>query len=182
MNKIIKKIPLCYPCIGFEKTATAYAKSKNFYINLDPRDQKIPGRSFINTIKHLKDTTYITSEMWSEFGALQKALIKALHKAFDPDEENKLVNIACLMNLAREEGTHVHFHVMPRYRKPVTIIDQETQEKMEFEDTFYGRPYEFNQAHYRKLSTSMMLTIMKMIQKHLDLSDVPSGELKKLEE
>ena len=172
--------PICYPCIGVEKTATAIAESKNFYANLDPRDQKTPGRLFIQTFKHIPDTTDWSPELWQEFGAFSSALKKAVNQGLYPHIEHQLINLACLMNLAREEGTHTHWHLLPRFAGTVEIENSVTGQKEVFKDPTYGKPYCFEQKNYRIVSDSMMLTIMKKIQGKLDLSNVPGGKLKKL--
>lgn len=178
MTKIIKKISICYPCLGFEKTINAIAESKNFYANLDPRDQRTPGRLFLQTKQHITSLTDWNDELWIEFGKLSKTLQQALHQGLDSQEKNKLINVTCLMNLAREEGTHTHWHFIPRYRNPITLKDPETEQELLFEDTMYGKPYDFDPINYRTISLPLQIIIIKKIQQQLDLSNLPNAKLK----
>lgn len=170
--------PMCYSCISFENHPQAIAKTKHFKAVLDGRDQKTPGRLFLETQEHISSLTEWTDEMWVEFGKFSRALQLALKKAFNPDEPNKLVNVACLMNLAREEGTHTHWHLMPRYRNSITLIDPETNKPMTFTDEFYGKPYDFNPKNYRQLSPAFEKMIIQKILDNLDLSDIQGAEKK----
>ena len=63
---------------------------------------------------------------------IRKSQERALKEALDPSEPQKVINLECKMNLARAEGTHTHWHMLPRYRNPITLTDPETGEALIF--------------------------------------------------
>lgn len=129
----------------------------------------------MQTHGHIATLRDWTPELWQEFGHFEKSLEIALSKTFKAD----LINVACLMNLAGEEGTHTHWHFIPRLTKPITISHEETGEQHIFEDPCYGKPYDMNSTNYRSASPAMMMIIIKEIQKNLDISNLTDGALKK---
>ena len=164
---------ICHPCTPFEKKDIAIAKSKHFYASLDPRDLRVP-RIFVQTHEHITSLADWTDEQWQEFGWFEKALENALKKTFGAD----LINVACLMNLAGKEGTHTHWHFIPRLPKQLIITDQKTNNSHVFEDPCYGKPYDMDSKNYRSTSFDMMTIIIKMIQKNLDILNIPEAEYK----
>ncbi len=164
---------ICHPCTPFAAKDIAIARSKLFYASLDPRDLRVP-RIFLQTHQHIASLSEWHEEHWKEFGQFEKVLENSLKKSFKAD----LVNVACLMNLAGQEGTHTHWHFIPRMPKPMTIIDNTTKEEHIFEDPCYGKPYDMNVKNYRSASPAMMRTIITTIQKNLDITNVSMGQLK----
>jgi diadenosine tetraphosphate (Ap4A) HIT family hydrolase len=168
--------PVCHVCIPFEARATAVARTRFFYAFLDARDQRTPGRMVIVTHQHIPALTAWTDEYWIEFGQFERALERALKEALDPTEPQKLINLECKMNLARAEGTHTHWHMLPRYRNAITLTDPDTGEAVIFHDCFFGQPYDFNSKNYHTVSPALMSVIIKKIQEKLDLSGIAGAQ------
>lgn len=165
----------CYSCIPFAKRENAIAKSRLFYACLDPRDVRVP-RVFLQTHEHLAALSQWQPEHWQEFGQFEKVLEEALRKAFGAE----LVNVACLMNLAgKAEGTHTHWHFIPRLRNIVTIVDEGTQQVHVLQDPCYGKAYDMHSENYIVASPAVMGHIVRRVQEHLDIAQLPEGELKK---
>jgi diadenosine tetraphosphate (Ap4A) HIT family hydrolase len=160
--------PICYPCIPFVATPNAIAKSRLFYASIDPRDARVP-RVFVQTHEHISTLADWSQDHWLEFGKFEKAMEKALRVTFNTD----LVNVACLMNLAGEEGTHTHWHFIPRLPNTILLADEKSGEIHTYEDPCYGKPYDMNGKNYRAATPTMKLATIKAIQKNLDLSNVP---------
>ena len=166
-----KSEAFCFPCISFKERSYTIAQSKHFYACMDPRDTRVP-RVFLQTHEHIQSLAEWTPEMWYEFGKFERCLENALRNAFDAE----LVNVACLMNLAGGEGPHTHWHFIPRFPHTITITSQETNETHILQDPCYGKAYDMNGKNYRAGSPAIMDQIVKEIQKHLDISELPEGE------
>lgn len=162
---------MCHPCIPFASHDLAIAKSRYFYASLDPRDQRVP-RVFVQTHAHIASLADWNDEHWVEFGRFVRALEIGLKKTFGAD----LVNVACLMNLARKEGTHTHWHFIPRLPKPMTIVDSATGEQHTFEDPCYGKPYDMDNKNYRAPSPNMMQIIIQKLQSNVNMSAINDAE------
>jgi len=152
---------ICYSCIPFSEKKTAIAKTKYFYASLDPRDQRVP-RVFIQTHDHVASLMDWTDDHWLEFDRFQKAMEQALRTAFGAT----MVNTACLMNLAGKEGTHTHWHFIPRLITPLQFEDHL------FDDPCYGKPYDMNGKNYRTASDETISKIIKKIQDNLVMNDI----------
>lgn len=171
--------PICdYP---FEKAQFAIAKTRNFYAWLLQKDQRCPGRMVIQTHEHIEDLTEWTDELWQEFGRFNTALQQAVHKAFDHQEQRKLINLECKMNGAYRKGhdPHTHWHLIPRYRNPIFLTDPDTKEQVQFCDEQFGESYGNKQCEL-PVSKPMAFEIIKQIQEQLDLSKILDTELKKV--
>lgn len=88
-------------------------------------DQQNLGKSLV-VLKADKDSlAELTEREWEEFGAIVKALERAISEEFQPTH----FNWQCLMNNAygsdAREEPHVHWHVTPRYAQPVRVGEQE---------------------------------------------------------
>ena len=164
------------PPEAFTGPSPLIAETRYFKAGLDTRDQRNPGRMVIHPRDHYSALTEWGAELWVEFGQFEAALERALKDSLDPDEPRKLINLECKMNLS-DELRHTHWHMLPRYRNPLTIVDPETRESLTFRDEFYGRPYDFTAANYRRVSTSVLNLLIKAIQGKLDLSAVPEAAL-----
>ena len=170
--------PVCPVCTPYEAQADrCIARTHLFKAILDWRDQRTPGRLIIATEEHIPALRDWTGDHWSEFGLFERSLERALHKGLDPTEPHKLINLECKMNLSSADATHTHWHMLPRYRNPITLADPETGEKLTFEDSFYGRPYNFDQATYRPVSPALMARIIRSIQESLDLTGISGGQV-----
>jgi len=101
-------------------------ETEKWRVVLDPNQQFL-GKAFVTLLKHKTSLSDLNEADWKDFEVLVKRLESALKKAFQPNH----FNWSCLMNLAAMSGqeTHVHWHVHPRYDKPITIAGET------FEDT-----------------------------------------------
>jgi diadenosine tetraphosphate (Ap4A) HIT family hydrolase len=101
-------------------------ETEKWRVVLDPNQQFI-GKAFVTLLEHKASLSDLDTEDWKDFEALVKRLESALKKAFQPNH----FNWSCLMNIAAMNGqeTHVHWHIHPRYDKPITIAGET------FEDT-----------------------------------------------
>lgn len=169
---------VCQAFVPFEDQPTAIAFTRFFQAFLDARDQKTPGRLIIITHERIPALREWPEEYWIEFGKFERALEIALKKAFDPAEPRKLINLECKMNLASAEGTHTHWHMLPRYRNSIALTDPETEETLIFKDNFFGKPYDFDNRNYRKVSSALMTLIIKRIQENLDLRGIEGARFR----
>ena len=166
--------PICYACASFDHNELALVKSCLFKARLDPRDTRVP-RFFVETCNHIPSLANWSAEHWQEFGKLEKMMELALRKTFDAE----LVNVACLMNLAGEEGTHTHWHFIPRLPHPITVTAPETGEAHTLQDPCYGKAYDMNGKNYVTVSSALMKAIIQRVQENLDTAILSSAELKK---
>lgn len=88
-------------------------------------DQQNLGKSLLVLKADKASLAELTEREWQEFGAIVKALEKAIAREFSPTH----FNWQCLMNNAYEldssEEPHVHWHVTPRYEQPVEVGEEE---------------------------------------------------------
>lgn len=169
--------PTCHPCMPFEHDPNAIARTRHFKAILNPLDQRNPGRMFLTTHEHFASLRDLSNEHWVEFGAFLKTMHNAIIKGLYPYQPNLLLNVACLMNLARAEGTHTHWHIIPRPEGILGLIDPMTNQVLEFRDDAHGKPYDFNVENYRRLLPSMNRLIIKNIQDNLDLTNIQEAKL-----
>ena len=123
-------------------------------------DQTYLGRSVIILTRH--PCTNLSDISTEELYDLQKNVIlpyeKAVKKAFGAE----LFNWACLMNNAYQHtppDPHMHWHVWPRYRHPVTIDTEE------FRDTEFG--YHYIPRTHHPVSPNIQLKILQKIKENL---------------
>lgn len=83
------------------------------------REKQVTIGSVIIMSKHLDQTSLgaLPSEAWAQFGEVSKDVEDTLVRAFGAEKFNYLA----LMMIDPE----VHFHVIPRYSKPVYFMEQE---------------------------------------------------------
>ena len=105
-------------------------------------NQNYPGRCIIPLNRHAANLSELTEEEWRDLREIVRATESALTEALNPTN----FNWTCLMNggyASEPYNPHVHFHLIPRYAKPVSY-EGET-----FSDALFG-------SHYT-LSTSYQL-------------------------
>lgn len=97
-------------------------------ILLNP-DQQNLGKSLVVLKADKESLAELTSQEWEEFGAIVKALEKAVTAEFSPTH----FNWQCLMNNAygpdAKETPHVHWHVTPRYAQSIELGGHEFIDK-----------------------------------------------------
>jgi diadenosine tetraphosphate (Ap4A) HIT family hydrolase len=134
----------CISCSLPEHQREAIAFSTHWNVIAVPQ-QFLPGYCLIVARRHIAMISELSTEEWSELYEVNRILEPALIKTFGAD----LVNFECLRNNAfrvanpvppfknGQPNPHVHWHVMPRYSKPVEILDRK------FSDECFGSPYHF---------------------------------------
>lgn len=103
-------------------------------------DQGYLGRCYVTLKEHKSDLADLTTEEWLEFSGVVKTLEEATRQAFGAT----LFNWGCLMNNAFQSSPalpHIHWHVRPRYQKPVLFED------IEFVDPEFGHHYDRQQKN-----------------------------------
>ena len=97
------------------------AETEKWRIVLDPNQQFL-GKSFVTLLQHKSSLSSLDEADWKDYEALVRRLEGAIKKAFQPSH----FNWSCLMNIAAANGqqTHVHWHIHPRYDKPVVIAGE----------------------------------------------------------
>ncbi len=112
--------PFCDICHGEEiyGALPTIVESGVWRATLNPNQQHL-GRAFVGLREHKPSLSDLTSEEMLEFRRVVIALEVGLRVAFSPD----LFNWMCLMNNAARDGqeTHVHWHLVPRYSRPVVF-------------------------------------------------------------
>lgn len=90
-------------------------------VTLDSNQQFL-GKSFITLLEHKASLSDLDEKDWEDFHRLVAELETALRKAF----QSHHFNWSCLMNIAamRGQDTHVHWHLHPRYAKPIIVAGE----------------------------------------------------------
>ena len=94
---------------------------------LDP-DQRTLGKMFITLLEHKEAISALDDAEWLDLHTVMQQLEGKIMAAFQPSH----FNWQCLMNnaIVADRPTHVHWHLHPRYKKPIvfageTFIDAE---------------------------------------------------------
>ena len=74
----------------------------------------------------------------------------------------------------------MHWYMLSRYRNAVTLTEPETGETLIFQDSFFGKPYDFDSKNYREVSESLLTAIIKKIQDKLDLSGIEGAQFRSI--
>lgn len=119
-------------------------------------DQRVLGKMFVTLLEHRPTLTDLSPEEWQDLHGLIKNLERAIGAAFSPSH----FNWSCLMNNAvvAELPTHVHWHLHPRYKAPVTFAEEV------FHDTELYPPKERTQ---HPVSRQVLQAIASTIQSYL---------------
>ncbi len=85
-------------------------------------DQRFLGKSFVTLLKHKESVSDPSSEEWQDLHTVMLRLEASVKGAFGPSH----FNWSCLMNNAVVAGqpTHVHWHMHPRYTRPVEFAGE----------------------------------------------------------
>lgn len=108
-------------------------ETKYWEVYLNP-DQYYLGRCVVSIKRDVGEMSLLTKEEWLDFGELVRKIETGFKKIFGAT----MFNWTCLMNDAyKEEKPHpeVHWHMRPRYSKPVEFASQT------FEDKEFGSHY-----------------------------------------
>lgn len=117
----------CEACNPPEKYKKLDLKEYKYWLVGLHSNQCYLGRSVIILKRHLEDMFDITEDEKNELFVITKHLRDTLRSAFHPD----LFNYATLGNGV----SHVHLHVVPRYKQPVTF------QTHVFQDLRWGKNY-----------------------------------------
>lgn len=108
----------CDVCSGPEiyGELPSIVESDLWRVELNPNQQHL-GRTFVGLRDHKPSLSDLSNKEVLEFHRIVVALEMGTRAAFGPD----LFNWMCLMNNAKRDSqeTHVHWHMVPRYSRPV---------------------------------------------------------------
>lgn len=127
-------------------------------VKIYKNDQIYLGRSYVILKRACGDLADITTEELLDFHEIVKKYELAFRKAFGA----VMFNWTCLMNSAYQNNPpdpQVHWHVRPRYDKPVEFGGEL------FTDKVFGHHYERNTE--RSISEELKSQIIKMVQEYL---------------
>ena len=109
-------------------------------------DQGYLGRTFVTLKKHKQHLSDLNSSEWQDFIQIVNRIESSYKKSFGAIN----FNWVCLMNNAYQEPVaepHVHWHVRPRYNKPVILYSDK------FIDPNFGHHYDRNQKNIVNVKT-----------------------------
>jgi diadenosine tetraphosphate (Ap4A) HIT family hydrolase len=98
-------------------------------------DQAYLGRCVVVLKRHAGTLSMLTADEWKDFGQMVVRIELVINKAFEPD----MFNWTCMANDAYLEEypePHIHWHIRPRYAKPVALAG------IAFEDPDFGKHYD----------------------------------------
>lgn len=106
-----------------EELSARLIEGSHWVATLRSDDQALPGTSFITAKRHVESLSELTSDEQLEFFAIHSNLERAIKQAFGA----AVINTSCLMNHTFSDPSpepHVHWHVKPRYKDPISLNDQ----------------------------------------------------------
>ncbi len=118
---------ICIPCNPPQDIKELDIKTERYWKIGLHTNQAYLGRSVIVLNRHLEDYFDTTEEEQKEFNNIAKNLRNVLKNTFGAE----MINYSSLGNEVR----HVHWHLIPRYSKPVVF------EGITFEDKRWGKNY-----------------------------------------
>lgn len=120
MYNIVMKLRECDVCNGPEiyGELPTVVESDIWRVELNPNQQHL-GRTFVGLRDHKERLSDLLDTEVLEYQRILRALELGMRAAFGMD----LPNWLCLMNNAARDGqvSHVHWHMVPRYSRPVTF-------------------------------------------------------------
>ncbi len=138
-------------------------ETRYWLVVLHPHDQYYLGRSVIILKRHVPTLAAVSDAEWLDYKKLVGVFAKAVSEAFDAEHFNWSFN----MNHAFREDPprlHVHGHVRPRYRVPVTFAG------LTFEDQEFGNHYDLKK---RKVEPAVLDAICdKLVHALRKTSDI----------
>ncbi len=152
----MKNIDNCEVCAFLPTNKTLFETDK-WAISL-AADQGYLGRCYVTLKQHKSDMAELTTDEWLEFAEVVKKLEAGIRQAFGAT----LFNWSCLMNNAFQVSPalpHVHWHVRPRYEKPIIFEGQE------FVDPLFGHHYDSGQSNV--VSPELLENIRLTVQSSL---------------
>ena len=123
--------PGCVTCTPPEADPDVIVFTEHWKVVLHP-DQTVAGACLFGSRRHVPKVSALTTVEAADFFALYAAVEPALEDVLGAD----LVNLSCLRNWAYRAvdpeppwldghpNPHVHWHVAPRYRRPITVAGE----------------------------------------------------------
>ncbi len=109
----------CETCRILEQPSYLLIRTTYWNVALS-KNHAYPGRAYVSLLKHKSTLSELSEEEWDDFRQLVYKLENAYQKALGAGP----INWACLTNNAYKKkpyNPHVHWHLIPRYEKPVII-------------------------------------------------------------
>lgn len=147
----------CFSCDPKNFDKDFIFESNYWRIHLN-EEQSYLGRCVIVAKKHSASLSELPSEEWLDLLEVIKKLEKSISKAFSA----RMHNWSCLMNDAYQESPpnpHVHWHLRPRYEKPVNFSGKV------FKDPDFG--YHYNRNRNETADGAVKREIIMAIQQYL---------------
>lgn len=147
----------CDACYFIDNPTHPVIRTKYWNVELGP-NHYYPGRAFVTLLVHKDSLSDLSSEEWADF----ESLVRKLESAYTEALGATLINWACLRNNAFQEkpfNPHVHWHLVPRYEKPVEIAGET------FVDEEFGHHYDFSREHL--LDDATIDAIAAKVRAHL---------------
>lgn len=121
--------------------------------------QNYPGRCLVMSREHIEALSELSSDQWKDL----KQIIDSLEILLKCKLGADCINWSCLMNDAYKESEphpHLHFHVIPRYSKPVIISGHK------FVDRRFGHHYDKNAKKIDKEFSQEVFEQLKSMVKY----------------
>lgn len=157
-NPVSRSMKKCDVCPFVANPESPIFESEFWVINLAAHDQYYPGRSYVTAKRHVGSLPDLTNEEWADLCAVIKKFETAVRQGLGAT----MCNWTCLMNNAYQAqpyNPHVHWHVRPRYEKPVSILGET------FTDELFGHHYK--RSTDRVVPKAVELEVVSKIQSYL---------------
>lgn len=122
-NILFEKLCPCGCFNSFKDQEIDFIKEFKYWFLILNNKQGFLGRCLLILKDHKTDEIEITNEVMLEKHEIYCLWRKAIGKAFDPDK----INQAQLGNEEHIHKGHIHWHFIPRYRKPAHFAGVELQ-------------------------------------------------------
>ena len=107
----------------FKEQEAVFVKEFKYWFLILDISQSFLGRCLLILKNHKTDEVELTNEEALEKHKAYKIWREAVRKAFNPDK----INQAQLGNEEHVHKGHLHWHFIPRYRRPISFTGQEFQ-------------------------------------------------------
>ena len=121
-NYYMDNCPICNLINNPGEKDVIILENEYWRVTLNP-NQKQLGRCYVTLRRHVESLAGLNTEEWLSFNGLCKKLEEKIKSSFDPTH----FNWSCLMNNAvrDSQSTHVHWHLVPRYRQRIKLLEKE---------------------------------------------------------
>lgn len=117
LNNLFQKLCPCGCFNSFQNQGVDFIKEYQHWFLILNHEQGFLGRSVLILKNHKTDEQELTDEEALEKHAIYCLWREAIRKAFNPDK----INQAQLGNEEHIHKGHLHWHLIPRYRRPVSF-------------------------------------------------------------